>query len=328
MAHPELEILHKSEGISLYRIPGEGRVESCIASTPETRAICNDPNVCGYNYTTKLCTACAKVLQAKPLELNERETVVVNILRGGLNYGLRDALAKAYGWNSHTTCFISAQRARNSADSEDWHITENDYEKVYFPEVASLVIGDVVATGTSLRYALQELLRSALEQRVRLRSILFFTFGGDKAGEILEEIDKQCRELFPGFEKTVLVYFEGRFTCADVNTPLSVRLTGTDLLRWHSLMAPEFVESQYEDPTYPLERCTIYDAGSRAFWLRDFVEDVIEYWKQNLHFAEHGMTFQQLLAERFPELDGTRFPADTDLKSLSLRQLEKMKKLL
>ncbi len=320
--------VHKTSEVSLYRISHEGQVDAYIASTPESRAICNDPGVAGYDYTLRLRHACRKVLAARPLELQEKETVVVNILRGGLNYGLRDALAEAYGWNGHTTCFISAQRARNSADSEDWHITENDYAKVYFPEQATLVIGDVVATGTSLRYALQELLRSALELRVRLRSILFFTFGGGKALEILEDIDRQCRELFVGYERTALIYFEGCFTCAQADTPLSVRLTGTDLLRWHSLMAPEFVESQYEDPAYPLERCTIYDAGSRAFWLKDYVEDVIGYWRQNLQFAEHGMTFPQLLTERFPSLDVSRFPEDTDLKTLSLRQLEKMEKML
>lgn len=324
----ELTTLFSTPEVSLYALPGDGRLEECIASTPESRAICNDITVAGCDYTRKLSKACAAVLKLRPLELIEKQTVVVNILRGGLNYGLRDALSEAYGWNSHTTCFISAQRARNSADSEDWHITENDYEKVYFPEVASLVIGDVVATGTSLRYALQELLRSAQEQRVSLRSILFFTFGGAKAAEILSDIDRQCRELFPGYERTILVYFEGRFTCADLNTPLSVRLTGTDLLRWHAVMAPEFVESQYENPAYPLERCTIYDAGSRAFWLRDYVQDVIGYWKQNLQFAEHGMTFRQLLQERFPELEADRFPADTDLKALSLGQLSKMEKLL
>lgn len=163
---------------------------------------------------------------------------------------------------------------------------------------------------------------------MRLRSILFFTFGGSKASDILEDIDRQCRELFPGYEKTVLVFFEGCFTCAEVSTPLSVRLTGTDLLRWHATMAPEFVESQYSDPAYPLERCTIYDAGSRAFWLKDYVEDVIGYWRQNLQFAEHGMTFRQLLEERFPSLDPDRFPADTDLKKLAVRQIEMMERML
>ena len=324
----QLETIHKSGELSLYRIPSGSKANAFIASTPETRAICNDIGVAGCDYTDKLRRACAKVFGLKMMPLQENQTCVVNILRGGLNYGLRDALAMAYGWNRHTTAFISAQRARNAADSEDWHITENDYEKVYFPDNASLVIGDVVATGTSLKYALQELLRSAQAQHIRLRSIMFFTFGGAKAQEILGEIDGQCRQLFEGFEGTTLVYFEGRFTCADLNTPLSVRLTGTDLLRWNATMAPEFIESQYEDPCYPLERCAIYDAGSRAFWLRDYIQDVIGYWRQNLQFAEHGMTFAELLHERFPGLDAERFAAGTDLKELSIRQLSRMEKMM
>ena len=314
--------------ISLYRIESPSKVALYIVSTPETRAICNDPCVAGYQYTSTLRHACAKVFKEGVVQLEEMETCVVNILRGGLNYGLRDALAEGFGWNLHATAFISAQRARNAVDSEDWHITENDYEKIYFPETASLVIGDVVATGTSLRYALQELLRSAQEQKIRLRSIVFFTFGGSKAEEILSDIDAQCRQLFDTYQQTTLFYIEGRFTCADIDTPLSVRLTGTDLLRWHSLMAPEFIESQYDNPAYPLERCTIYDAGSRAFWVRDYIQDVIGYWKQNLQFAEHGMTFGQLLAERFPELDASRFDANISLKELSLKQLAKMESML
>ena len=323
-----LQTIHQSPDIALYRIPGPGAVSAYIASTAETRAICNDPTVAGCRYTTLLREACTRIFRLKPVALREKETAVVNILRGGLNYGLRDALADAFGWNYHTTCFISAQRARNTGDSESWHITENDYEKVYFPETASLVIGDVVATGTSLEYALQELLRSAQQQKIRLRSICFFTFGGPKAQEILEKIDAECRRLFDDYEETALFYLEGRFTCAQLDTPLSVRLTGTDLVRWNALLAPEFIESQYENPAFPLERCAIYDAGSRAFWLREYILDVIGYWKQNLQFAEHGMTFAQLLQERFPVLDPARFPAGTDLRQLSLRQLDLLNQML
>ena len=153
----ELIARHQSSAISLYQISGGGKVQSFIVSTPQTRRISNDPTCAGCEYTDLLEQACCEVFKLQPVVLTEQETVVVNILRGGLNYGLRQAIAKAYGWRNHTTCFISAQRARNAGDSESWHITENDYEKVYFPETASLVIGDVVATGTSLRYALQEL---------------------------------------------------------------------------------------------------------------------------------------------------------------------------
>ena len=324
----ELECLFEREGVGFYRIPVDSPVHNYILSTPHTRRICNDPTCAGVEYTRLLSHACAIAFRLKPVELLEHSTAVVNILRGGLNYGLRDALADAYGWNYHSTCFISAQRARNSVESEDWHITENSYAKVYLPEDASLVIGDVVATGTSLRYALQELLRSAVAQKKNLRNIVFFTIGGGKASEILEEIDAKCRELFPNYAGTTLIYIEGCFTCADVNMPLTIRLTGTDLLRRDAIMAPEFIESQYENPAFPLERCVIYDAGSRAFWVREYAQDVVGYWNQNLQLAEHGMTFRELLEERFPMLDPDRFDSFVDLKELSLQQIDLMKNLL
>jgi len=92
-------------------------------------------------------------------------------------------------------------------------------------------------------------------------------------------------------------------------------------------MAPEFIESQYECPSYPIERCIIYDAGSRAFWLYEYIADVVHYWRQNLQFAEHGMTFRELVQERLPTIDADRF-GDVDLRELSLLQLQRMEGLI
>ncbi len=319
-----LEFFCDSGFTRLYTITERiGKVEAYIATSPGTRAICNDPRVYGLDYTNKLRATCTDVLRAFPRLMDEREAVVVNILRGGLNFGLREALGEAFGWNAHTTCFMSAQRARDDADPENWHITENSYKKVYFPACASFVIGDVVATGTSLRYGLREFIQSASDQKIDLRNIFFFTFGGPKAHEILADVDASCRAIFPHYGRTILIYLEGRFTCPTPDTPLTIRLTGTDLVKLGSLMAPEFIESQYENPAFPIERCIIYDAGSRAFWTREYLEDVIGYWSQNLELAEHGMTYRALLAERFPELDASRFGA-VDLAALCRRQIEKL----
>ncbi|MGN0845561.1 MAG: phosphoribosyltransferase [Kiritimatiellia bacterium] len=326
MEDESFEVAYKTPSAAIYKLK-KSPIDAFVASTPGTRRICNDPTVAGIAYTEALKQACTDILRTLPLDLEEEETVVVNILRGGLNFGLRDALAHAYGWNAHTTSFISAQRARDDKESDAWHITENAYRKVYLPPRASFVIGDVVATGTSLRYGLQELVKAAQEQKIDVRSIVFFTYGGVQAELILAEIDKTCRDIFPSFEKTTLIYLEGRFAVAESSTPLHVRLTGTDLLRLGSLMAPEFVESQYENPSFPIERCIIYDAGSRAFWLYEYVADVIGYWNQNLQFAEQGMTFEQLLAERFPSLDPKRFPA-VNLKTLCIERLQAMEKVI
>ena len=249
-----LKLFSSSPKASLYRWGNEGGYERWIASTRQTRSICNDPQVAGIRYTDQLREACAEILRISGLPLKETSSVIINILRGGLNFGLRNALNDAFGWTKHTTCFISAQRARDNADSEEWHITENAYRKVYFPPEVSLIIGDVVATGTSLRYALEELLRAAKEARSSIRDIIFFTFGGRNADLILREIDAGCREIFPNYNRTVLIYLEGCFEVPDTTAPLTIRLTGTDLVRRDAIMAPEFSESQYEDPAFPLER--------------------------------------------------------------------------
>ncbi len=327
-----LEVFKKTENCSIYEIPRASAkdVRRFVASTPESRAICNDPFVCGVDYTEKLKTACARILKAfdpaADLGLAERDTAVLHILRGGLNFGLREALNNAYGWNGHSSAFISAQRARRSDNPEDWYITENAYQKVYLSKSAAVVFGDVVATGTSLEFALKRFLEIVQEAGNTVSSIVFFTIGGIRSEEILAEIDKHCRKQFPSYRGAAVMYFEGRFAVAGLQNKLSIKLTGTDLLRCESILAPEFVESQYENPAYPLERCTIYDAGSRAFYLPEYLEDVRDYWEQTLTLAENGVTFSQLLAERFPELDGKRFK-DVSLTELAKAQVDGIHRL-
>lgn len=321
--------LVRTPGLALYEIVSNSspsNLRRIIASAPQTRAICNNPRIAGTRYTDSLRHVCSEIFRHFDFGIQEEETVVINILRGALNFGLRDALSASYGWYRHNTSFLSAQREREKGDSESWHITENGYQKIYFPAKTSIVMGDVVATGTSLGYGLDTIINTARRQGCSLKNFIFFTYGGEMAERIFSGIDSACRESFPDYRNTYVVYLEGRFTVPDLATPLSIKLTGTDLLRYHALMAPEFIESQYEDPAYPLERCTIYDAGSRAFWIPEYAHDVADYWKQTLSLAENGMSFIDLLAERFPGLDAGRFP-ETDLGLLCRRQISEMETL-
>ncbi|MGQ7868107.1 hypothetical protein [Sunxiuqinia sp. sy24] len=325
-----LNRISKKNNSSIYRIEEEGKVSvnRLIVSSAETRAICNDTTVMGVDYTQKLGRACSLALKGmqeeQVINLQERKTIVFNILRGGLNFGLRQAIADAFGWNLHGSSFISAQRARRNPESEEWHIIESDYQKVYMPPSAQIVIGDVVATGTSLEFGLEALVQQAEMNNINIESILFFTFGGKRTEEILEKVDALCREKFEGYQSTTLCYIEGRFTVPTISSPLTIKLTGTDLVKREALMAPEFIESQYEAPAYAIERCVIYDAGSRAFWLPEYLEDVIEYWEQVHTMARRGRTFEQLLSERFPELDASRF-SEVSLQEVASCHLDKLK---
>ena len=194
------------------------------------------------------------------------------------------------------------------------------------PHSAQIVIGDVVATGTSLEFGLEALVKQAEMNNTKIESILFFTFGGKRTEEILENLDALCREKFEGYQSTTLCYIEGRFTVPTVSSPLTIKLTGTDLVKREAVMAPEFIKSQYENPTFPMERCVIYDAGSRAFWLPEYLEDVIEYWEQIYTMARRGRTFEQQVGERAPMLDCSQF-GKVDLEELASTHLAKIKSI-
>jgi hypothetical protein len=321
-----MEQLVASPNCSLYRHEAHGSVASYIASTPATRRICNDPFIVGCEYTSALRKACTDILcELRDIghpggALQESQSVVLHILRGGLNFGLREALAQAYGWNRHSSAFISAQRARRSDSPQDWQITEGDYRKVYLPDPTTIILGDVVATGTSLDHALRQLMIDVDAHSSQVRGIIFFTIGGPRAASILHDVDATCRECFPAYEGASLIYLEGCFAVAQADSPLSIAIPGTDLLRRDSILAPEFLASQYENPAYPLERCTIYDAGSRAFWLPEYLDDVRDYWQQISALAAKGMDFPTLLAERCPQLDFRRF-GPVDLPTLCDAQI-------
>ena len=319
--------INREESSVVYRIKDnvDTTVNRYILSTPETRAICNDPLVMGFDYTAKLEHACATFLRltksTTPMALEENRSVVFNILRGGLNFGLRGALAQAFGWNNHNSSFVTAQRARITEGSEQWHITEDEYKKIAFPDKTQIIVGDVVATGTSLKHGLDIMINEAVKQGTELSSILFFTIGGSKSEERLIAADEACRKHFPHYEGTHVCYIEGRFFVPTAGSPVRNKCTGTDLMRCNALLAPEFIESQFQAPSYPLERCTIYDAGSRAFQIKEYVDDVTDYWSHVLALSE-TVTFEELMAERYPEIDSSRF-GTVSLEQIAKAQLEK-----
>ncbi len=340
-----LDLLTSTKNCSLYKINQIGvetEVLSLLASTPETRAIVNDPLICGIKYTDTLRDACAQILKSLPNvippsisnTINESNTSVLNILRGGLNFGLREALGKAYSWNNHSAAFISAQRVRDSKNTEEWYITESNYQKVYLPDNPAIIFGDVVATGTSLEFALNEILEIAQKTNHPIASFIFFTIGGPRSTEILESISKKAKKIFPEFAGSVVVYLEGCFSVASPESSLSIKITGTDLIRRESILAPEFIASQLECPSYPIERCTIYDAGSRAFWLQEYFQDILEYWELTKKLGEDGLTYTELLSERFPEFkefadkEKKMLLSDINLVKICENQISKIQNLI
>ncbi len=306
---PHLERLergaHDLDKPSWYRILGEpdSPTERYVLSTPQTRDICNKPELLGVPYTEALCQGMATGMACAPFrsllaEHPQQSLCVLHLLRGGLNFELRRALHLAFGHGRHGSAFMSSQRF---VEDGCWGVAEDSYRKLDIPNDAVLVVGDVVATGVTLENGLEVVRRHALDIGATLRAMVFFTIGGPRAEDVLGRVHQRFQESFPGYERTCVVYLEGRFALADEQTPLRVKELGTDLLRRDALMAPEFELSQYEALGHPLERCTIYDAGSRAFAVHGYMHDVLAYWHEMAKLAHDGLSLRDAIVERWPE---------------------------
>lgn len=300
---------HKTD-VSLYQLHGPNgtNIIRYLVSTPETRFICNQPEIFGIEFSEKLYAAIRKTLEVLPeaeqfKKWPDYETNIVAILRGGLNFGIREALAKAYGYTKHSTTYLVSQRQKDPVTNK-WKAEVQTYKKITIPKVVSFFLGDVIGTGTSLREALKTLQK--LMDAVNVRTVKHFTvmtFGSENAEKVLEDWDALLRKKFPEYKGTIIIYFEGKFKLADDETKTIIRLTdsGTDFLRRDCMLTPEFALSQYEQVYYPLERCTIYDAGSRAFDILLYKQELQEYWAKMLKEANDGYTLFAALQERFPD---------------------------
>ena len=306
-----LEQIEKRTEITYYQLKDRSGspVERYVISTPETRKVCNIHELVGVEYTNHMLKAMVSAFKHLPdneslLKIPQEQFCIFTFLRGGLNFSLREALYQAYGFNKHASAFMTSQRKFVEGK---WHIRENQYRKLKIPDNATLVLGDVVATGTTLDMGFSIFLDHLRVNRSRLSNLIFFTIGCDNAEKILNDVDQKLRRMNPVYGRTVVVYIEGRFDMADNDTPLRIRIPGTDLVRINALVAPEFALSQYEDMAFPVERCTIYDAGSRSFDIPEYMHDVTDYWEQTRSLAETGFTLYNALKERWPETSWREF---------------------
>lgn len=327
-----LEIFKKQSDSVLYsyaKNSGAGEVTSWIFTSPETRSIVNDTLVYGIRYTQNLQVGLTKFLQLfadqLPENISSQKGNVLHFLRGGLNFELRTALYNAYGWNDYGSTFLSSQRGVD--ENGKWFVKEDAYHKVTIEKHAIIFCGDVVATGVTLDYGLEKLTQLVKERGGSIRRFIFFTFGCHKAASILKKYATLWSEIFSDFEGIDLVYLEGDFHLANPETETRIKIYGTDLMHRGAVLAPELIASQYENIVYSLERCAIYDAGSRAFYVTEYIADVLEYWQEVKVLADDGVTTKIYLEERAPYLDIAQFPDLFSLNTVAEQQIQKLKSL-
>ena len=309
MATEKLVRCFKDEAVGVYLIEPplvDPSLRRYVVSTRDTRDLMNHPEIINCDFTNLLENGITNVL--KGLNMLERlstvgsKTVnVYHILRGGLNFGVREALRKAFGYKWHSSSYISSQRVLKEGRFE---ISEDTYRKFLVPNNATVYFGDIVASGVSLDNGVHYLASFMERSGLSLRNLVFVTIGCVEAERVLVKWHREFKSRFPGYDRTILIYLEGRFALAGDDTPLANSLKDTDLLKSYklgALLAPEFEGSQFERMIVGLEGCAIYDGGKKSFEPINHIRDILEFWEKQVRAAEQrAMTLWDEYNARFP----------------------------
>jgi len=301
---PYLVNIYSSEEISTYKIEGpySGNIKRFIFSTPETRNILNHPEIVGHTFRKMMGSSLVKLFKHFPdpevLEgLEDSKSNILCFLRGGLNFSISDALGEAYGFQMQTTSYMTSQRAKDEFGR--WFIKDAQYQKFVFEDNSTIFCGDIIATGSTIKNGLEVLFANAKNSGKRIKNFIFITIGCHKIEKILEDFLYKLKDSFSNFGNVVVIYMEGKFHLADSKDEVMLKVQGTDLMRREALMAPEFLLSQFSDISPILERCVIYDGGSRSFNVQEYCDEIIKYWFQVKRLSNRGISLYDMQMRDF-----------------------------
>ena len=245
-----------------------------ILSSEGTRRLMAFPEVVGFD--TYRCMLSPTVAALQHLFPSGGEEVdILTILRGGLNYPVEEACFQS-GIRVSDIHFVSCERI-----IEDHVITglEIKYEKLRVTKNRTLIIGDIIATGDTLRLCLDQVADRFRRRGGSIRKIIFFTIGGTRAIELMERKTEELRRIFPEFEGFECFFYEGIFTVYETTGVTGINVPDIDFGWKGGVVAPEFRRFVLDHPYSILEKCIIYDGGARRYEIPVHFREVLEYWE-------------------------------------------------
>ena len=253
-----------------------------IVSGPGSRRLLASPEVVGFPcYTSLLEETIAALRHLFPTGPGE-DIDILTILRGGLNYPIEEACS-ALGIPVSEIHFVSCERIIENHVIKGLDIK---YEKIAPRPGRTLAIGDILATGDTLRLVIRHFAEEFHKGGGSIRRIIFFTIGGTKAFSLMEELSEEFRALFPGFEGFDCFFYEGAFTVYTDKGASGINVPDIDFGWKGGIVSPDFRRFIVNEPDALMEKCIIYDGGARRYEIPLHFEEVMEYWEGILERAD------------------------------------------
>ena len=290
---------------SLYRVGLQGDVRLYelkanlfrnryfVLNSPDSTHLLASPEVVGYASYLALLPATSAALRFLLSEGLEADVDILTILRGGLNYPVEEACYES-GIRVRDMHFVSCERI-----IRDHVITglEIKYEKLTLTRGRTLVIGDILATGDTFRMCFDHIVERFRQGGGSIRRILFFTVGGTRAIELMEEATPRIKRIFPGFEGFTCFFYEGVFSVYEDTGETGINVPDIDFGWKGGAVSPDFRQAVMDRPEALLEKCIIYDGGARRYEIPLHFSEVMEYWEGIRERAER-IDLKALLEEK------------------------------
>ena len=260
---------------SLYELHGPQFTNRYyILSGAGTRQLMAFPEVVGFDSYQAMLPATVAALRLL-FPGSGGDVDILTILRGGLNYPVEEACARN-GIRVRDIHFVSCERI-----IENHIITGLDikYEKIRVSKDRVLVIGDIIATGDTLRLCLSQVVDRFRRRGGSIRKIIFFTIGGTRAITLMEKMAEDIRAVFPEFEGFECFFYEGVFTVYENSGASGINVPDIDFGWKGGCISPEFRSFVLGHPYSLLEKCIIYDGGARRYEIPVHFHEALEYWE-------------------------------------------------
>lgn len=298
MKHRLLEdsVLLRTEQDCVYKLQLSGLKNSYYILTDEhTRHLMSSPEVVGYDAYEAMVPSTLRGMQYLTSNGTSSNVDILTILRGGLNYPLEECAYRA-GLRVQNIDFVSCERIIKDDVIKGLDVR---YMKLSSHEDTTLLIGDIIASGATLKMCLNFIVDWLRFRGGSIRRIVFFTIGGSRAIDLMEDLTPRLRETFPEFEGFTCFFYEGIFKVYETPGVLGFQVPDIDFYWGSGVIAPEFRSYVMTHDHSLLEKCIIYDGGARRYEIPEHYKEVVTYWDEVIEAAdEDRVEMMDLVHER------------------------------
>jgi len=244
------------------------------------------PEVVGFDSYLSMVSSTGRGLRLLKADLGDCRVNILTILRGGLNYPVEQSCFET-GIKVSNISFLSCERIIRCGVTEGLDVK---YEKLHTEPDCVLLVGDIIASGETLKQAMKHIVDRFVANGHKLKRVIFFTIGGTRALGLMEEMTAAYRRIWPRFEGFDCFFYEGVFTVYEDRGVTGVNLPGIDFGWRGGSVSPEFREYvlRYEYAPALLEKCIIYDGGARRYEIGEHIKELRGYWADLMAAAPHS----------------------------------------